>query len=175
MPKKKVEQPLPTIDYQLRNYFFSHCNPVAVSDLVVCLASGCTLPVERIPICLLPHVVLLATIGLRSYNQQIIDDYELLLGRLEDVPKHKEERDLLAMSLDEAYQPEPYPYHPQGYLAYFISQRGATGEYWLDTHPEAAYMFKVYEELINATPEELFQGVKGESSAHSAAPAARRP
>lgn len=166
MVKNKVPPP-PTGQYalELRRYFFMECDPIAVSDLVVCLAAGVPLPVQRIPTCLLPHVVLLATIGLRAYNQQIVDDYVALLERLEDLVRHKTERDVLALAMDDNYRPEPWPWHPQGYLAHFISQRGPRAEYFLANHPEAQYMLAVYEGLINAEITELFQGTKGEKAA----------
>jgi hypothetical protein len=154
--KVEVQPPQPKA---LRKYFFQGNSAIAVSDLVVCMAVGTVMPVDRVPTELLPAVVLLATVGLREFNQQIIDDYEKLLHRLEEVIKHKEERDALAASLDERFVPEPWPWHPQLYLACSISQRGPCGEYTLNEIPEAGYIFQVYEELINATPEELFKGI----------------
>ena len=154
----------------LRQYFFKGSSAVAVSDLVVCLAAGTIMKVDRIPTELLPAVVLLATIGLRGHNQQIIDDYEQLLLRLEEVIKHKEERDVLAASLDERYVPEPWPWHPELYLACSISQRGPRGEYNLNELPDAEYMFTVYEDLVNAdleayfaAPTKLLKGTKGKA------------
>lgn len=183
MRHKKVVEP--TRDEQLvaehalqfRRYFFKGNSAVAVSNLVVCMAAGAVMAVEALPTELLPAVVLLATIGIRSYNQQIVDDYELLLARMEDVFKHKQERDILAAAMDASYVPEPWPWHPQINLASSISLRGARGEYTLVDIPEAQYMFQVYEELVNAEVEGLFQGIACETQgpARKADKAKRRP
>jgi len=132
----------------LRQHFFRDCSPVAVSDLVLCMATGTVMDVARIHVDLLPAVVLLATIGLRAYHQQIINDYTELLQRMVDVSR---EHDFTHRTF----------YHPQLHLAFAICDRGPSGEFVLDTVPEASYMFQVYEELINATSEELFKGAKG--------------
>lgn len=122
-------------------------NPVSQSNLIVALAAGTVLQAGRLPTDLLPSVVLLATIGLRSFNQQIIDDYELLLQRMEETFK---DPGLTHRDFD----------HPELWLVSSVSQYGPRGEYFLDTVPEAGYMFKVYEDLVNVELSTLFKEVK---------------
>lgn len=149
--KEEIERPLPQ-GAALRKYFFQCNSAVAVSDLVVCMAAGTVLKVDRIPTELLPAVVLLATIGIRDYQQQIIDDYGYLLQRFQD-------------TINEPSFTHKVFDHPQLYLAALIAQRGPRGEYLLNELPEASYIFQVYEELANADIEELFQGVKEKTAA----------
>lgn len=134
-------------------YFFSRCrNVVNVSNLIVALAAGTPIKVDRLPVDMLPAVVLLATIGLRTHNQQIIDDYAFLLTRMEEAFK------------DDTLANGDYD-HPQLSLASSISQLGPRAEYTLDENPEADYMFSVYEELVNADLAVLFKGVPKEKKA----------
>lgn len=122
-------------------------NPISVSNLITALAAGTVLQVEHIPVDTLPSVVLLATIGLRSFNQQIIDDYQLLLEKMEAAFK------------DTTLTHRDF-YHPDLWLVSSISQMGPRAEYFLDSTPEAEYMFTVYAELINADLNELFKEIK---------------
>jgi hypothetical protein len=125
-------------------HFFMDCNdPVAVSELITSLAAGTVMKVDRIPQSILPHVVLLTTIGLRRYNQQIIDDYGYLLQRTLDVWK---EPDFTHRVF----------WHPQLNLVWYICERGPRGEYFLDDCYETQYMFPIYEELVNADLDQLF-------------------
>jgi hypothetical protein len=118
--------------------------PVLQSNLVAALAGGNVLQVGLLPVALLPTVVLLATIGLRSYQQQIVDDYGLLLARMEQVFKAPE-------------LTHRHYFHPQLSLVALITPYGHHGDYWLDQHPECGYMFSVYEELVtNADIDVLF-------------------
>ena len=65
-------------------YFFAYANskdPAAVSELIANLAAGRQLNAARVPVALLAPVVLLTAVGLREYEQQIVDDYPALLAR----------------------------------------------------------------------------------------------
>jgi hypothetical protein len=131
-------------------YFFSGCkNPVNVSNLVIALASGNVIKVDRLPAEVLPHVVLLATVGLRSYQQQIIDDYGFLLQRMTDAITTAD----VALRLEDG---ERIAWTPNLSYAINIASYGPRGEYDMDTNPELDYIFKVYEELINADSDNLF-------------------
>lgn len=126
-------------------FFFSGVrNPQDVSDVVTCLAAGKPLEVLRLSDDLLPPVVLLATIGLRAFDQQIVDDYVILLDRVEE---------LFAA-------PCPGVWHPQLSLVSGIQWNGASGEFILDSLPEARYMFDLYESLVNAELGTLFGSAK---------------
>src|ERR1035441_3471599 len=127
-----------------QQYFFSGVRAaVDVSEVILALASGQPLKVERLSYSLLPAVVLLATVGLRTYQQQIVDDYPFLLDRLEGCFKDNTEESW-------------HCWHPHLHLAASISQRGPRGEYTLDEHPETGYMFKVYEQLVGQELTQLF-------------------
>lgn len=130
--------------------FFSGCkNPFNVSFLITSLAAGNQIKSELVPVEILPHVTLLATIGLRSYEQQIIDDYALLLQRMHEAGQQAN----VARQLENG---EQFAWLPGLFLVFDIAMYGPRGEYMLDEIQDAAYMFKVYEELINADPDNLF-------------------
>lgn len=147
-------------------YFFSSCrNPINVSNLITALASGNQIKADRVPVEVLPHVVLLTTIGLRSFQQQIVDDYALLLQRTLEA-----DRDADVTGTTSTGERMALPVRG-GFLVWDIAIQGPRGEYTLDELPDAGYMFDVYEELINADAEGLFAWLgKAGSSTGQASP-----
>lgn len=144
--------------------FFSGCkNPFNVSELITSLAAGNQLKSELVPVEVLPHVTLLATIGLRSYQQQIIDDYEVLLRRMQEVLATSD----VTRTLENG---EQYAWFPGLQLVNTIALYGPRGEYDLDELYDAAYMFKVYEELIHGNVDELFSWLGTTAGNESDAP-----
>jgi hypothetical protein len=130
-----------------RDFFFSGCaNPANVSDFIVALAAGQPLQADRLPAELLPCAVLLATIGLRAFQQQIVDDYIVLLDRMEDCFKAVDHASVGGF------------YHPQLHLVSRIVEDGPQAPFLLDQVPEAEYIFGVYKELVEADVEALFHG-----------------
>lgn len=126
-------------------YFFQGVrNPVDVSDLVTCFAAGKPIEVIRLSDDLLPPVVLLATIGLRAYQQQIVDDYVILLDRMAEVFARE----------------CPNVWHPNLSMVSSIQWNGASAEFILGELPEAQYMFRLYESLIEADLETMFDKPK---------------
>jgi hypothetical protein len=129
--------------------FFSGCkNPENVFEFQQMMAAGVPVKVERLPTDLLPAVVLLSTIGLRSFQQQIVDDYESLLARMDEL-----------FHRDSGAWHDQF-WHPELSVVSFICIGGARGEYWMDSNPDCNYMFDVYEELVNAETEEMFKALE---------------
>jgi hypothetical protein len=126
------------------------CNPVAASQFITGMAAGLQLQVDHLPDCLLPHAVLLSTIGLRTYQQQIVDDYAYLLQRMQDVWA---EPDFTHRRF----------WHPQLAHCWFILVNGPRGEYHLDEIQELGYAFQLYEELVNADTDQLFIPTDGKA------------
>jgi hypothetical protein len=117
--------------------------PVSRSNLITTLAAGNVMQVDRLPVELLPAVVLLATVGLRSHNQQIVDNYAELLASMESTFKNREltHKDYAHVSM---------------MLVSTIVNEGPRGEYHLDENPEAEYIFEAYAELMNNDVDTLF-------------------
>lgn len=125
-------------------FFVDAKDLVAVSDLITSLAAGNQIRADRVPACLLPCVTLLTTIGLRRFDQQIVDDYALLIDRLKEVWR-------------EPNFTHAEFFHRQLFLVSCVANEGPRGEFDWDGVPEAQYMFEVYEELVNADLEEILQ------------------
>jgi len=137
---------------QTEHFLSGIYNPVNRSNLITALAAGQVMQVERLPVDLLPTVVLLAVIGVRRFNQQIVDDYTALLRRMAATVL---EADLSrTLPTGERYN------HPDMHIVsslvfqFMEDERGAA---WLDDMPECWYMVQVYEELINLDIKELFK------------------
>ena len=127
------------MDCEVEQFFSAVRNPALVSDLITMLAAGVPLKVERVPL-----VLLLATVGYRSYDQQIVDDYARLLERFGEEWLARPER--THRDLD----------HPQLYYVVRVVERGVRGDYTMDVLPEMGYVFRVYERLVNVDLEGLF-------------------
>lgn len=146
--------------------FFGGCkNPINVSEVITDLAAGTQLKVALLPVELLPALLLLATIGVREYNQQIVDDFEYLYQRMDETfemmrgrAAHdhggEHEYDLDAVQLSNAQV-----WHPELFLVSMLCIAGPRAPFTLNLVPEAGYMFKVYEELVNADISRLFAQV----------------
>lgn len=126
----------------MEHFFYDHPSPVAVSDLITTLASGVPLKVDRLPNSLLPHVVLLATIGLQNFKQLIVDDFNYLIQKTSDV------------WAEEDFTHRVF-WHVELSIVSAITLRGAR-EVDLSVLPECGYMFRVYEQIVNAELEDLF-------------------
>lgn len=126
--------------------FFSGCNPVSTSEIITALAAGTVIKVQDIHNDALPAIVLLATIGLREHQQQIVDDYVFLIQRMNELFE--------GLKNDEWSNADVW--HPELFLVSLICMRGPQGEYTLNGVPEAGYMFEVYDLLVNASLEDLF-------------------
>ena len=126
-----------------RAYFFSGIkNPAEVSEIVVGMASGRVFETERITLASLPAIVLLCTIGLRQFRQQIVDDYAALLIRLRDTMRDP------TVWHDRVW-------HPHLYYAIRIAEAGSRGEYTVPRIPELSYLPDLYQEIVNAELEDL--------------------
>lgn len=126
-------------------YFFSGCkNPENVSEVVTMLAAGVPLPVDRLPLETLPAVALLATIGLRKYGQQIVDDYCILVDRLSEAMK------------DTSVWNDGF-WHPQMFLVACVVDGGPRGKYDWSEVREVQYMYAVYGHLVNNEVERMFE------------------
>ena len=132
------------MDREMEQFFSAVRSPVMVSDLITLLAAGVPVKADRVPLALLPCVILLSTVGYRSYGQQIVDDYAALLERFREEWLSRPDR--THRDLD----------HPLLYYVVLTVERGVAGEYNLDVLPDAGYVFKVYERLVNTELESLF-------------------
>src|SRR5262249_43334208 len=72
----------PVVQQMRARFFAAPCCPVAVSNLTSCLASGTPIETLRVPVSILPQVVILAHIGYHEHDQMIVDDYSELLTRM---------------------------------------------------------------------------------------------
>jgi hypothetical protein len=127
-------------------HFFSCCNPQTASDIIVSLAAGTPIKVARLPLDALPAVALLALIGLRRYNQQIVDDYLQLFVNLQEAIHD-------ASILNDKFC------HPELYLACFMADRGPACDCFLEGVYDAEYMFPLYTYLVNQDVTRLFEEV----------------
>ena len=132
------------MDRDVEQFFSAVRSPVLVSDLITMLAAGVPLRAERVPLTLLPCAILLATVGYRSYQQQIVDDYARLLARFGE--EWLSQPDRTHRDLD----------HPLLYYVVRIVEQGVHGAYTLDVLPDTGYVFRVYERLVNTELDSLF-------------------
>ena len=132
------------MDRDVEQFFSAVRSPELVSELVVMLAAGVQVKAERVPLTLLPCVIILSTIGYRSYGQQIVDDYGRLLERFGEE------------WLSQPDKTHRHCDHPQLHYVVTITERGVRGDYTLDVLPEAGYIFRVYERLVNTELDSLF-------------------
>jgi hypothetical protein len=134
-------------------YFLSGIyHPVNRSNLVAALAVGTVMQVGRLPVDLLPTVVLLAVIGVRRYKQQVIDDYTALLKRMTAV---MDTADVTRTVQDTGERFNHPSFNLVSCLVYGQMEQDY-GAPWLDDFPEAYYMVAAYEELVNNSAEALF-------------------
>ncbi len=142
--------------HQLRvRYFFQGCkNPANVSEFILTLAAGQQLRASELPSELLPAAILLSCIGLSKYQQQIVDDYEALIDRMRELYT-KPDCMLCRQGCCSAHEFTATPWHPQGHLVSFICMYGPYADYDLDGTFDAAYMFPLYETLVNQSVESL--------------------
>lgn len=81
-----VSSPAPAVTRILcwESFFACQHSPIIRSTLLTCLMAGTVLQVERIPASALLDAVLLATAA-RKMEAEIVDDYDALLSRAEEV------------------------------------------------------------------------------------------
>lgn len=137
---------------QAEHFLSGIYHPINRSNLVLALAAGTVIQVDSLPVDLLPTVTLLAVIGVRRFNQQIVDDYVALLRRMREVLAAAN----AARTIEETGERFNHPeFHLVSCLVcMFLEEEG--GARWLDDFPEAWYMPAVYEELINTDLKSLF-------------------
>lgn len=108
--------------------------------------------VERLPVDLLPTVTLLTVIGVRRYEQQIVDDYLLLLRRMRTAIDEADVTRTLPET-GERFDHPSFSFVSAIVFQYLEEERGAP---WLEEFPEARYMIEAYEELVGNDISQLF-------------------
>jgi len=140
-----------------REYFFQCTrNPVSVSNLIVALAAGTPLQVDRIPPELLAPVVLLSTVGLRVFQQQIVDDYVALFNRMEELWKDCD----VTLKLPNGESMQFLHLNPVSGL---IMDGPRNADYFIGDLPELRYVEQMYHEMVEDTPENLYEQMNKEA------------
>lgn len=150
--------------------FFATLHPASAAAVVLALAGGTPLRADRLPVDALPAVVLLATCGLRVYQQQIVDDYPALLRRMEHIMSQSDVTRTVQLQYENplcgdkceyycaVHQPDAGQRYDHVWMHLVVSvvMDGPRAPYFLDVMPEAAALPHIYEELINGDLETFF-------------------